>query len=248
MNTVLAIPCLLKQVSLLLISLIAPTAALAGDALPIQPFEARYKVYAVGFPLGEAVLKLTDSGEGRYRMGLKARPKNVAKLLLPTELGIQASGRIRKGIVHPEHYEEKVTGRDVATTRLRFYWGLRQLHAQSGTKRATTPLSVGILDPLSMILVVMRDLQRGRRHLEYSLAHETEVKKYRVKVAGEETIPTAGLGKLRTLRITQRKAEGHRVTSFWFAPELNYLLVQAERKSKGRVSVRLSIDRTSYAH
>lgn len=229
----------------LLLSLIGSAAVLADDALPIEPFEARYTVSAIGFPVGEAVVTLTDLKQGRYRMALEAKPNDVAEILLPAELSIQASGQISNGIVRPQRYEEKVTGMDVDTTRLKFDWDAGELRAQSGSEQATLPLSPGVLDPLSMTLVAMRDLRRGQRMGEYSLAKETEIKKYRIKVDGEESISTA-LGDLRTIRINERKSDGSRVTSFWFAPDLDYLLVQAVQLRKGFETVRLAIKEARY--
>jgi hypothetical protein len=178
-------------------------------------------------------------------MEVEARPNDVAEILIPAELSIQANGEIRNGMIHPQRYEEKITGMDVDATRLIFDWNAGQLQAQSGSERATLPLSAGVLDPLSMTLVAMRDLRQGQKIGEYSLANETEIKKYRIQVDGEESIPTA-LGNLRTVRIKDRKPDGSRVTSFWFAPELNYLLVQAVQLRKGFETFRLAISGTSY--
>lgn len=214
--------------------------------LPINPFEARYKVSAIGLPVGEAAIKLTDLRGGRYRVELEARTKFVAKWLGRAELSIQASGEVRNGIVRPQRYGQRATGMALDTTQLRFDWDSGQLHAQSGSERATLPLSTGVLDPLSMMLAAMGDLQRGQRNREYSLASETRIKSYRINVDGEESIPTA-LGKLATLRINERKPNGSRVNTFWFAPKLNYLLVQAVQRRKGFETVRLAIHRTNCA-
>lgn len=97
-----------------------------------------------------------------------------------------------------------------------------------------------MLDPLSLNLQVMWDLQRGRVPGEYRLVDETELKSYQIKNEGEETLETP-LGKLRAARISQSKPGKTRITTFWFAPELHFLPVRVEQKKDGKEVLRMEV-------
>ncbi|MEZ5576938.1 MAG: DUF3108 domain-containing protein [Candidatus Competibacteraceae bacterium] len=106
------------------------------------------------------------------------------------------------------------------------------VEARSGTQRATLPLSPGVVDPLSLNMVVMRDLQRDRLPKQYTLVDETALRTFQIRNEGEEVLDTP-LGRLRTLRISHSKPGNTRITTFWFAPELRYLPVRIAQHKKG---------------
>lgn len=222
-------------------SLILSPLAFATDDLPVPPFQARYEVYGSGFSLGEAVMTLAAEGSGTYRMSSDVRPNGLVALLASARIRERASGEIRAGAIWSSQYEQRVEGvkksRDVA---LRFDWPARQVQARSGAERATLPLSPGVVDPLSLNLVVMWDLQRGRLPDRYTLVDETEIKTFPIRNEGEEVLDTP-LGRLRTVRVSYTKPGRTRITTFWFAPELQYLPVRIAQQKKGKEELRMEI-------
>ena len=189
----------LALASLLLLSPLAT----AADGLPVAPYQARYEVYASGFSIGEAVITLAATGPGTYQMTSDVRPNGLVALLASGRIREQVSGEIREGTIRPSQYERLLdTGKKSDHMQLRFDWSAGQVQARHNADQATLPLAPGVVDPLSLQLLVMKDLQRGQLPGEYSLVDRTEIKTYQIRNQGQETLDTP-LGKLNTMLINQ---------------------------------------------
>jgi len=231
----------LRAVALPAFLTFGPSAMAIAGELSVAPFQARYEVYGSGFSIGEAVMTLTAIGPDAYRMSSEVRPNGLATLLVSGQVSEAASGEIRDGAVQPARYTRRVeTSRKTQDVRLHFDWAANRIQARDNQAQATLPLSPGVVDPLSLNLAVMRDLQRGRLPEHYTLVEETELKTYQVRKEGEETLDTP-LGKLRAVRISQSKPGKTRITTFWFAPDLHYLPVRVAQEKKGKEELRMEI-------
>lgn len=209
--------------------------------LPVSPFQARYEVYGSGFSIGEAVIALTAPDQSTYQMTSKVRPNGLAALLVSGQIDEEVIGEIGDDAPRPIRYERQVkTPKKEQTVRLRFDWAAQRLEASDNERRATLPLSLGVVDPLSLYLQVMWDLQRGRAPSQYTLADETELKAYQIQKEGEETLETT-IGRLHTVRISQSKPGKTRITTFWFAPKLDYLPVRVLQQKSGKEILRMEI-------
>lgn len=219
----------------------ALSSPLACAGLPIAPFQAHYELYSFGLPVGAALMTLDVAGANGYAMRFEVRPNKLVALLASNQIQEQANGEIRAGQVQPIYFERQAdTGGESQWVQLRFDWSAAQIEVHSNALQMTLPLSPGVTDPLSLNLAVMWDLQRGQLPEQYTLVDGTEPRMYRIHNEGEETLKTA-LGPLRTVRISQAKLGGTRITTFWFAVELQYLPVQIARQKKGREDLRLEI-------
>lgn len=215
--------------------------AAAPSGLPVMPYQAHYEVYASGFPIGDAVISLTSTGPGTYQMSSDVRPNGLVALLANGRIHEQASGEIRDGAVRPSQYERLLdTGRKSSTMNLRFDWPAGQVLARNDSDQATLPLAPGVVDPLSLQLVVIGDLKRGQSPGQYSLIDKTRIKVYQVRNQGEETLDTP-LGQVRAVRINQYTPGKTRMTTFWVAPELQYLLVRIAQEKDGKEELRMEI-------
>ncbi len=218
-----------------------PWALATADGLPVSPYQARYEVYASGLSIGEAVVTLTATGPGTYQMSSDVRPNGLVALLASGRIHEQASGEIREGAIRPSQYERLLdTGRKSNHMQLRFDWSAGQVQARYNENQAILPLAPGVVDPLSLQLVVMGDLQRGRVPGQYSLVDKTEIKTYQVRNQGQETLDTP-LGTLHTVRINQFTPGKTRMTTFWVAPERHYLLVRITQEKDGKEELRMEI-------
>ena len=101
-------------------------------------------------------------------------------------------------------------------------------------------LTPGIADPLSLQLLVRRDLQRGQLREQYRLVDQTEIKTYRIRNLGQETLDTP-MGRLATTRLQQFEPGKTRKTTFWLANEFNQLPVRISQEKKGSEVLRLEI-------
>lgn len=220
---------------------LSQTVPLAAAPMPVPAFEARYEgsAYLSKLPIaGELVLNLTYEEGDRYRMSSDIQPNGSAALLISASERV--SGKLEENAILPLSYEHRVRGVKNSRTQLTFHWQEETLYAEHDDERATLPLSSGIVDPLSLYLIVMTDLHRDHVRDEYTFVDDTELKTYQVKQDGEETLQTP-LGTLATLRFTQQKEGSSRITTLWFAPSLAYLPVQIVQEKKGQEVLRMSI-------
>ncbi|HRD48226.1 MAG: DUF3108 domain-containing protein [Candidatus Competibacter sp.] len=227
-------------------SLLLTPWAMAADGLPVAPFQARYEVYASGFSIGEAVITLIATGPGAYQMSSDVRPNGLVALLASGRIHEQVSGQIRNGAIRPLQYERRLdTGSKSNHMQLRFDWSAGQVQARYNSEQATLPLAPGVVDPLSLQLVVIGDLKRGQTPSQYSLVDKTEIKTYQIRNQGEETLDTP-LGPLRTVRINQYTPGKTRMTTFWVAPGKQYLLARIAQEKNGKEEVRMEIRAVDY--
>lgn len=215
--------------------------ATVANGLSVTPFQARYEVYASGFSIGEAVIALSVASPNTYQMSSDVQPNGLVALLASSRIHEQASGEIRNGVIRPIQYERRLdTGRKSHHMQLHFDWSAGQIQARYNAEQATLPLSSGVVDPLSLQLMVMGDLKRGQIPDQYRLVDKTEIKTYQIRNQGEETLDTP-LGSLRTVRINQYTPGKTRMTTFWVAPERQYLLVRIAQEKNGKEEVRMEI-------
>lgn len=222
-------------------SLLFGAVATAADGLPVAPFQARYEVYASGFSVGEAVVTLTAAGPNGYQMSSNVRPNGLVALLASGRIQEQASGEVYEGAIRPLQYDRQLdAGRKSSHMQLRFDWPAGQVEARHNADQATLPLAPGMVDPLSLQLLVMGDLQRGQVPPQYRLVDKTEIKTYQIRNQGEETLSTP-LGELRTVRINQYTPGKTRMTTFWVAPDRQFLLVRIAQEKDGKEELRMEI-------
>lgn len=208
---------------------------------PVAPFQARYELYGVGLPLGEAFMALDYPEPSHYAMRFEVRPNRLVGLLTSNQVQEQASGEIHNGQVQSTQYAQQAdTGGETRDIQLRFNRSTGQVEAHDNAEQATLPLSPGVTDPLSLHLMVMWDLERDQLPEQYALIDGTRIRTYQIRNEGEETLKTA-LGELHTVRVSQAQSDGSRITTFWFATDLQYLPVRITRQKKGREDLRLEI-------
>ena len=174
-------------------------------------------------------------------MRSEVRPNGMVALLASSRVDEQVSGEIHKGAIQPQQYERVLdAGRKSSRMHVEFNWAAGELMVRYDADQATLPLTPGVLDPLSLQLAVMGDMLRGQIPSQYRLVDRTEIKTYLIRSQGEEILETS-LGPLRTLRINQYTPGKTRMTTFWVAPELQYLPVRIMQEKRGKEEIRMDI-------
>ena len=227
----------LNLVGMLLLSL--PLSGWAEISVP--PFVAKYTVYGKGLPLGEGSISLEHTGANQYRMSSHVWPTGLAAMMVSDRIDEYAEGELRDGQVLPKSYQQQRSGgKQSHDERANFNWAQQQVETRFDGQVAQLALKPGLVDPLSLHLLVISDLSRNQLPAEYSFVDEREIKTYQIQKQGEETLKTP-LGNLLTVRIKQQKPDSTRITTLWFAPQLNYLPVQIVQEKKGKEILRMLI-------
>ena len=87
----------------------------------------------------------------------------------------------------------------------------------------------GVQDPMSVQIAVMQALMLGQTPSRYAMVDKQEIKTYEYRSWGRERITTP-IGPLETVIWSSARVGSNRVTKVWYAAELGYLPVRAERR------------------
>lgn len=214
----------------------------ADQTMPVPPFETGYRISRAGIPVGEAVLQLEYPGDTLYRMRSSLRTNPLASLLDERSEREEVEGEFVGGKPRPLRYRAERTGSDKRTVRMDFDWDLRKVTIVDNGEERCLWLGPGTVDPLSLHLLLMLDLRSGNPADRYEVAGRNRLKTYHIQSQGETTTTTA-LGEFSTLAVSRQRLESNKITTYWYAPALDFLPVQVSRTKDGVEKNRLSIDR-----
>lgn len=195
------------------------------------PFTAKYTLYVAGLPIGEGTRRLFAQND-HWVFESKSHTLGVLAAIRDDKIEELTEFVVTATQIRPLNYEFHQTGsKKQKHVHIKFDWD-----ARVAKNIADSPWEVELLDDtldsLLYQVVIMGDLQQGKRDLSYHIADRAKIKTYTAEFQSEETINT-GMGKLNTLRYRYDSSDGKRHTTLWCAPQLHYLVVQVEHDEKG---------------
>lgn len=206
--------------ALLLLSLL-PVIAVASPV----PFEARYQAYTTGLPCGKGKLRLEAEPDGEYRYQASGKICVIGQHIdHESRFGMQDNTLV------PGPYQTEFDG----------WFSHRFLDGDlNSSGRYTVTLNGETLpdteefpraqwEPAQML----RILSQAREDVQLSYTWGDETREYLFEYQGTETLDTK-LGPLLTHKFVQDHPNEARVATFWFAPELDGLMVQLEATRLG---------------
>lgn len=199
------------------------------------PFTADYKLYARGLPIGEGARRLYQQQDGKLVFESKTLTTGVLALFRDDKIEERSIFTLDQGNIRPLEYTYDHTGsKKQKHVHLTFDWQNHKVK-NTGSQTWELPLQKGTLDDQLYQIVLMQDLQQGKRQLSYTVADDDKkIKVYTPTYIGKELVKT-GIGELETLKYQRLSADKKRQTTLWCAPALHYLPVQVEHLEKGEV-------------
>ncbi len=192
-----------KYPALILVLAAAGAARAAEPAAPAKQLEADYAITWLGVPVYSGKFAIAWNGE-RYRMRFRAEAEGVVRLAANTTVEWETTGRVAKGRVEPERFEQANTFRR-QTRRITLVFNGKSAPAvsvvppESPGKRPPVPepLKAGALDPLSATFAAIA-MPLDARSCGYSAKvfeglRRTDV---RLEHAGTERTPAHRIGGL----------------------------------------------------
>lgn len=150
--------------------------------------------------------------------------------------------KVKDHQILPLHYQYKssVLGKK-RSAELQFDW--QEMKVRNNVKN--TPWNMTIepktIDKLGVQLQVREDLKQGKNVFDYKIADGGHIKNWTFKRDKMEIIKTK-LGKVNAIKVTRTdNLDSGKVSSFWFAPKFDYLLVKLVHKEDGQ-SYKLDIE------
>ncbi|EIJ43027.1 Protein of unknown function (DUF3108) [Beggiatoa alba B18LD] len=215
----------------LLISITAPIWA-ADNHFPPN-FTANYTVYAKGITVGEGTRRLSRLADGRYYFEAQSHTVGVAALFRDDTLEEKSIFELIDNQARPlEYVYNQSSSRKPKFVHIKFDWANHLAKNIAPDKPWEIPIENGTVDMMLYQVILMQELQAGKRDLQYRIVDKGEVKTYIPRYLGDEQIDT-GIGKLQTLKYERISENGKRKTTIWAAPKLHYLPVRVEHEERG---------------
>jgi hypothetical protein len=231
-----AVPSMLRLISAvtLFVALAGTSAATTAKAGPYDaPFSALYRVEADGFEVGELKRSLSRVKDGVYLLQSKMYTTGLAALFKPDTIVERSTWMLEEGGVKPLRYEYKYEGRGgKKVEELLFDWSEGTITSVRDKERSTLDILPGILEKQVYQLRLQADLAAGKKEISYEVADRGDIRTYRFRVLGEETLDT-DIGKLRTVKVERLSHSKERKTYIWCAIEHDYQLVQLVQEDDG---------------
>lgn len=216
--------CLYTLATLLLA---ASTHTLAQDCAVFKtPFTATYFGSFKGWRL-DATQQLTQTSKKQWQFALTA-DNPIGSFQQTSTFGVDVHNSIIS-----DHYQSKqkvLVKSEVLNTV--FDWQKKQATSTHKGKTHTVKLQGDELDELNYQLALRCDLQAGKTEFSYPVVDRKELDLLDFKVVGEEKLATE-LGTLDTVVVKRIRNNNNRITTLWFAKDLDYQMVkllQEERK------------------
>ena len=227
----------------LLCAVASPLAAPAGG-LP-ERFEATFALEAAGATIARTRWSLAPGANGTFVSTSRTEPAGMFSLIR-NESRVERSEWTWAGDrLQPLAYRYERTGRKAREIDIEFDWTANVARHDSAGASWRLPVPPGTLDKFSYILAMMRDLGRGERSLEYSIADGgRRLKHYVLTGVGEERVETA-LGTFDTTVMRRERKSGKRRTTLWCAEALGFLPVKIVHVERDGTSLTLRIESLS---
>ena len=203
----------------------------AANAAPAA-FQASYSVIKSGLSLGEMKASLIYSGN-QYTYLKQTKANGLAALLSGDTLTERSQGEKQGHQLSSKNYLHHHKNRR-KERRDQFNFSA-PTQVQGNYKGTAYTLSVpnGTVDPALLELQIMDDM-RASRPLNYRITEKGQLKDYRFRKMGKETLNLPA-GTYDCEKIEMIRNNGTRTTTIWLARELNYLPVQIRHNEKGDI-------------
>ncbi|MGO2020531.1 DUF3108 domain-containing protein [Psychrobacter sp.] len=205
-------------------SMAAPTIA---SAKTIQPSSANYSFTVEDKYKGTATRTLSKSGS-TWKYNVSARVAGVASASQNSTFTINGNN------VSPSKasttYKLLGIGR---THKLDFNSSTKKVVSNYKGKSTTLNMSQQAFDDLSLEVQIRQDLLNGKFSGNYYMAKKDKIEKTPFKKSGSSKI-TVPAGTFDTVRVDRVHDDNSRSTSFWLAPNLDYLPVKVSQVNDGK--------------
>lgn len=225
-------------VPLVALGLTGTSAWLAGEAFAsekkasLDSYHAIYEVQRGGSDYGEAMRKLESTGEGQYRL---LNETQISFLFLSDVRRYDSRFTFEQGQVEPIefHFKRSGTGRNKGI-HVAFDSDNKQVKDAEADVALPVKWHDALMDEASMLEQLRYDLQQSdAKEFSYRLVDDKGEYDEQKFIRGEVETFTVPYGEVKGLRVERIRENSRRETTYWFAPELNYVLVKMQQRKEG---------------
>ena len=215
----------------------------AGD-LP-EAFEATFTLEAGGMTVARIRWSHSPGANGRYISTSHTEPVGMFALFSRENRIERSEWTVAGDWLQPLAYHYERTGRKARSIDITFDWDENVARHDSKGVAWRLPVPPGTLDKFNYLFALMRDLMRGERRVEYTVADGgRRLKHYVLAGIGEERLETA-LGTFDTTVVRRERTGSKRETTLWCARALGFLPVKIVHVKRDGAVLAVRIDSLS---
>lgn len=220
------------SLTLIWIYMLSTLPALAESGPGLHPFTAEYQLSRGNMLIGKVTNRLSLEADGGYSYTSITKPVGIVAAFSDDLITETSQGKLIGTQVIPSLYVfEHKRKKHPKLRKQQFDWSAHKLTILEPKPVKTRDIPDGAQDKASMILAMMQAMTANTINIEIQVADKSRLKEYLMRVQGKEQIQSNGTG-YACIKLTESGAGGDPATSFWLAPELNYLPVQIEKLEK----------------
>ncbi|MES1195926.1 MAG: DUF3108 domain-containing protein [Steroidobacter sp.] len=209
------------------------------DKVMLRPYTARYNVRFHGISGGDIEATLTSLGNGHYRFRSHLLPNLLGRLFTSDQAEDVSEFEITStGLIRPLHFRSEAgsssTKDDIA---LDFDWTNNIVKGRAEDKDISMPVPVGTQDRLTIQLTASLALQAKHEIGTLDMQERNELQQFKISRQGVEQIHNDAGDFNAVVLLSERVGGSSRSSRYWYAPELGYIPVHAERSSHGKVDI-----------
>ncbi|MEX2353508.1 MAG: DUF3108 domain-containing protein, partial [Gammaproteobacteria bacterium] len=203
-----------------------------ADITP-KEFDAVYDVYRSGMKVAKMERSISRKPDGEMLYRSETNVTGLATLFRKDRIIEQSVWQFDDGELIPQTYEYQHTGiKNERNVVVEFNWEQNQIINSVNGDSWKMPGEKGMLDKLLYQYQMMQELKQGKTRFRYTVADGGKEKVYVFETMGEDIIETP-LGDLRTIKVVRHREDSDRKSTFWSAPEMEYLPVKLENIDEG---------------
>jgi len=231
--SIIAMPCMAEtQTAAKKYTLMEP------DKVMLRPYTARYNVKFRGISGGDIEATLTNLGNGHYRFRSHLLPNFLGKLFTSDQAEDVSEFELgADGVIKPLRFRSEDGSSDSKDDiALDFDWQNNVVKGHAEGKDISMPLKAGTQDRLTIQLTASLALQAKHDIGMLNMQERNELQQFKISQQGTEDVHT-DVGDFHAVVLLSEREGSSRSSRYWYAPELGYIPVHAERTSKGKVDI-----------
>lgn len=207
-----------------------------------KAYTATYVVFRNGSALGNATVRLSAIGNGRWELTSNTTGTGIAAIA-----GVQIDERsvLRWNEGRPEtidySFNQKAGWKNKHRSITVDAQGKR-VDSQDKEKSYVLKYEAGVLDRHAVTVAVMQDLSEGKRgDLLYPVADRDELHTHLYRVIGNEKMQTA-MGLMNSVKVQRiRETSNGRVTTLWLGADRQFVPLRIEQKEADGDTIEMRI-------
>lgn len=205
----------------------------------LRPYTARYNVRFHGISGGDIEATLVNLGNNHYRFRSHLLPNFLGQLFTSDQAEDVSEFEVTpEGLIRPLHFRsEDGTSNTKNTIALDFDWTSNTVKGRAEDKDISMPVAPGTQDRLTIQLTASLALQGKHDIGTVDMQERNELQQFKITQQGTEQVHNDAGDFNAVVLLSERVGGSSRSSRYWYAPELGYIPVHAERSSHGKVDI-----------